>query len=96
MKFIAGAFLVLVIGAGIADKSGTTATTADRPTTFVQVVKSHNTDLTASDADIIAAGRQVCVALDAGNSLTDVLTASTATDYPFFVGAAIAAFCPAY
>ena len=75
------------------------ATTPDPETidtAFLAVLRKHG--IPASDTAIEAA-RSTCDALDAGNSITDILTIAVTnlgTDGGYFIGASVATYCPEY
>lgn len=67
---------------------------------FITVIRQDGLFPTADDADLVDIGQKACSALDTGNSYLTVVNITmtsgdlTAYDAGYFVGAAIAAYCP--
>lgn len=77
----------------------------DNTGAYIAAIRSGTTTMSsATDAKLVETGKQVCVSLDAGNSVGSVVSVATsvasngeeAYDLGFLIGAAVYNFCPEY
>lgn len=78
----------------------TTARPLTRDEKFVQIIHDRGIFLYAKDEQIVKTAKLGCEALDAGNSIQDLMTVTresggiSAKDAGYFVGASVIAYCP--
>ena len=99
-SLLAGLVLAVVL-LGLAAVTGPTARADAVDNLFVEALKAKGINF-ASDQAAIIAGHEVCDELDLGRQKSDVATTVMANSpldgyhAGFFVGAAVAAYCPRY